>query len=263
MPDVTKHDHGSFSWAELATSDPAAAKSFYEKLFGWSAKDNPMGPGPQDVYSTLQVSGKDVGALFPMPADQKQQGVPPHWTTYVAVKSADETAAKAKSLGGKMIAEPFEVMTFGRMAVIQDPFGAIFAIWQAREHIGAQRVNEPGAFCWMELLTPDLGKAKSFYAGLFGWSYKDSTSPGMQYSEIVLDGKPIGGMMPPMPGMEKMPSVWGVYWQVTDVDGSASKAKSLGAKTLVEPRDIPNTGRFAVLQDPQGAAFSIYKQAGH
>ena len=129
MPDVTKHDHGSFSWAELATSDPAAAKSFYEKLFGWSAKDNPMGPGPQDVYSTLQVSGKDVGALFPMPADQKQQGVPPHWTTYVAVKSADETAAKAKSLGGKMIAEPFEVMTFGRMAVIHYLFFAIFFIW--------------------------------------------------------------------------------------------------------------------------------------
>ncbi|HEY7111666.1 MAG TPA: VOC family protein [Thermoanaerobaculia bacterium] len=263
MPDVTRHDHGAFSWAELSTSDTAAAKTFYKDLFGWSIKDNPMGPGPQDVYTMLQVSGKDVGALYPMPAEQKQQGMPPHWTTYVTVKSADETAKKATELGGKVIAEPFDVMTFGRMAVIQDPLGAIFAVWEAKEHIGAQRVNEPGAFCWMELLTPDLAKAKTFYSGLFGWTYKDSTTPGMQYSEILRGGSPIGGMMPPMPGMEKMPSVWGVYWQVNDVDASTSKAKSLGAKTLVEPRDIPNTGRFAVLQDPQGAAFSIYKQANH
>ena len=261
MADVTRHEHGSFSWAELATSDPAAAKTFYKNLFAWGVQDTPMGPGSEDVYSTMQLSGKAVGALYKMRPDQASQGVPPHWLTYVTVNSADDTAKKAKSLGGRVLAEPFDVMTFGRMAVLQDPAGATLAVWQARDHIGAQRVNEPGAFCWMELLTPDLGKAKAFYSGLFGWTFKDSSNPAMQYSEILLGGKPIGGMMPPMPGMEKMPSVWGVYWQVTDVDGSTSKAKSLGGRTLVEPRDIPNTGRFAVLQDPQGAAFSVFKLA--
>jgi len=260
MPDVTRHEPGDFSWAELATSDPAAAKTFYKSLFGWSAMDTPMGPGSEDVYSTLQLGGKAIGALYKMRPDQASQGVPPHWLTYVTVASADESAKKARSLGGKVLAEPFDVMTFGRMAVLQDPVGATFAIWQARDHIGAQRVNEPGAFCWMELMTPDAARAKAFYKGLFGWGLKESTD-GMPYTEIQLAGRSIGGIFTPPPEMGKMPPAWGVYWQVDDCDATAKKAKSTGATLAVEPKDIPHVGRFAVIADPQGAMFSIIKLA--
>jgi predicted enzyme related to lactoylglutathione lyase len=259
--EVTRHDHGAFSWAELATTDTAAAKKFYAALFGWAILDSPMGPGPEDVYTRLQLSGKDVGALYPMRPEQRQQGVPPNWLTYVTVKSADDAAKKAKTLGGTVIAEPFDVMTFGRMAMIQDPSGAIFAIWQAGDHIGAERVNEPGAFCWMELVTPDVAKAKAFYTGLFGWGLKESTDPAMPYTEVQLADRSIGGMYPPMSGMGNVPPHWGVYWQVADTDASAARAKSLGGNLCVEPKDISKVGRFAVIQDPQGAAFSIIKLA--
>ena len=260
MAEVSRHNPGSFSWAELATSDAPAAKKFYTSLFGWGVEDNPFGSGPDDIYTRLQISGKDVGALYPMRPEQRQQGVPPNWLPYVTVTRADEAASKAKALGGKVLMEPFDVMTFGRMAVIQDPAGATLAVWEPREHIGAQRVGENGAFCWMELMTRDAAAAGKFYAGLFGWTLKPSTFDG-NYTELWQGETPVGGMMAITPEMGPMPSYWGVYWQVGDVDASAAKAKSLGAKVMVGPQDIPTVGRFAALQDPQGAMFSIFKPA--
>jgi predicted enzyme related to lactoylglutathione lyase len=124
------HAPGSFCWIELATTDGEAAKKFYGELFGWEAQDNPMGPGM--VYTMLKLNGKDVGALYEKGEEMKQ--VPTHWASYVSVESADEIAAKAKSLGGAVIMEPFDVMEHGRMAVITDPTGAVFSIWQDKQH---------------------------------------------------------------------------------------------------------------------------------
>jgi predicted enzyme related to lactoylglutathione lyase len=260
MTEVKKHDPGSFSWAELATTDPAGAKKFYTSLFGWGIEESPFGPGSDDIYTRLQLTGKDVGALYPMQKEQRSQGVPPNWLPYVAVTSADETAKKAKEIGGKVLMEPFDVMEHGRMAIIQDPTGGTIALWQARKHIGAQRVNEPGGFCWMELLTKNPSDAGKFYADLFGWTPKNSRFDE-SYTEFWKGEAPIGGMMKIKPEWGEMPSNWSVYWQVKDVDESAAKAKSLGAKVVVEPQDIPTVGRFAALQDPQGAAFSVFKPA--
>ncbi len=258
--DVKSHEHGEFSWAELATTDTAAAKKFYGVLFDWSIVDSPMGPGPGDVYTLLKLGGRDVGALYPMRPEQRQQGIPPNWLPYVTVTSADEAAKEAKELGGTVLAEPFDVMTFGRMSVIQDPGGATFAVWQAKDNIGSQVTGEPGAFCWMELLTRDTAKAGKFYAGLLGWKPKASQADP-SYTELYRGDKPAGGMMAIRPEMGDVPPHWGVYWLVTDVDASAARAKSLGATLCVGPQDIPKVGRFALLTDPQGAAFSIFKPA--
>jgi hypothetical protein len=260
MAEVTRHKPGSLSWAELATTDPAAAKKFYTSLFGWSIQDNPMGPGPEDIYTRLQHTNKDVGALYPMRPEQRQQGVPPNWLPYVTVASVEETAKKVKTLGGQVLTEPFDVMTFGRMAVLQDPSGATLALWEARESIGAQRVNEPGAFCWMELLTNETPKVGKFYADLLGWNAKTSTLDP-SYTEFWQGDTPIGGMMGIPPEWGPVPPHWTVYWQVEDVDATTKKATSLGAKVLTGPQDIPTVGRFTSLQDPQGASFSIFKPA--
>jgi len=260
MAEVTRHNPGSFSWAELATTDPAAAKKFYSALFGWSVVDNPFGPEPDDIYTRLQQTQKDVGALYPMRAEQRRQGVPPNWLPYVTVSSADETAENVASLGGKLLMEPFDVMTFGRMAVLQDPSGATLALWEPREHIGAQRVNEPGSFCWMELLSNEVDKTAKFYTNLFGWTAKASTFDD-SYTEFWQGEQPIGGLMKTKPEWGPVPPHWTVYWQVEDVDATTAKAKSLGATVLTGPQDIPTVGRFSSLQDPQGAAFSIFKPA--
>jgi hypothetical protein len=261
MTEVTRHEPGSFSWAELATTDTKAAKAFYASLFGWTFTDGPKGPGPEDVYTRLQSGGKDVGALYRMMKEVEAQGAPPFWLCYVTVASADEAAGKAKALGGRVIAGPFDVQDYGRMAILQDPTGGTVAVWQPGTHIGARRVNEPGAFCWLELATRDTGGAKAFYSGLFGWGMKDPTDPGMDYTEILLAGRSMGGILAIGPDMGAMPPNWGLYWQVANCDACVAKAKSLGAKICVEPHDLPKVGRFAVIQDPQGATFSIFQPA--
>lgn len=257
MTEVTRHPHGSFSWAELATSDTRGAKAFYTALFGWTFMDGPMGPGPDDVYTRLQLSGKDVGALYPMMKEQRAQGAPPFWLAYVTVGSADEAAKKTRDLGGKVCADPFDVMDYGRMAILQDPTGATLAVWQPGTHGGAERVGEPGAICWLELSTNDVEKAGRFYTGVFGWTLKSDP----QYGEILREGTPIGGIMPMPPEMRGVPPHWGIYFMVTNCDAAAEKAKSIGGRVAFGPKDIEKVGRFAVIQDPQGATFSIFQAA--
>jgi len=247
---VEKHENGRFCWAELSTSDGPGAKSFYTSLFGWEAIDNPMGPNM--VYTMLQVKGRNVGALY-----QDSEGkVPPHWSTYISVDDADATAAKARSLGATVIDEPFDVMTFGRMAVFQDVTGAFFSIWQAKDHIGYSLINEVGSVCWNELNTRDAAKAAEFYCGLFGYTAKSSEMP-MPYTELQLDGKSIAGIFTLGPDLAHVPPHWTIYWTVTNCEETFAKAKSLGAQPIVPPKEIPGVGTMAIMTDPQGAVFAF------
>jgi predicted enzyme related to lactoylglutathione lyase len=235
-----------FCWIELATNDPAASKSFYTSLFGWAANDMPMAEG---VYTMLQKNGQSLGALY------QNKDVPPNWASYVAVASADDSAKKAQDLGANLIAPPFDVMDIGRMAVVADPQGASFCLWEAKKHIGATIRGEIGTLCWNELMTPDIAAAGDFYSKLFSWSLK----PSPEYTEISLGSTGIGGMLPLTSDMQGMPAAWSPYIMVDDCDATADKAKSLGAQIYVKPTDIPHVGRFAVIGDPQGAMIDIIK----
>jgi predicted enzyme related to lactoylglutathione lyase len=248
---------GTFCWVELGTIDGEAAKKFYTGLFGWDSTDSPIGPGM--VYTMLKLEGKDVGALYQMPSEMTSQGIPPSWLSYVFVTSADESAAKAKELGATLTKEPFDVMTVGRMAVVQDPTGAVFALWQAGTHQGAGIVNVPNTLCWNELSTPDTEKAGDFYTGLFGWGKNVQQMGPMTYTSFMNGDRPAGGMYKPGPEMRNVPPHWLVYFAVDDTDAKLNKATELGGKTISPAMDIPGTGRFAVVQDPQGAVFGIIK----
>jgi predicted enzyme related to lactoylglutathione lyase len=209
----------------------------------------------------LQKSGKSVGALYGLGADQK--GVPPHWNIYVAVASADATAKRAKELGGKLLMEPFDVMDVGRMAIIEDKQGARICIWEAKKHIGAELINEPGTLCWAELDTNDTNSAGSFYTALFGWGKKGGGQAANEtaYTEWQQGGKSIGGMMTIPKEWGPVPPNWLVYFAVSDVDASAKKAGDLKGAAIVPPTNIPDMGRFAVLRDPQGAVFAVFRPA--
>jgi hypothetical protein len=250
MPEMDNYKPGTFCWTELSTNDRKAAAQFYGALFGWEAKEQPM--GPDDVYVMLSIGGKTVGALY----QDTKSGAPPHWNCYVAVTSADDAAAKAKSLGGNIVAGPMDVFEAGRMAVIADPVGAVLAVWQSGYNKGAQLYRENGALCWNELLTHHEEQARNFYTSLFGWTAK--VSP--EYTELHLGEEGIAGIFPMQGEMFKnMPEVWMPYFAVADCDASTAKLKSLGGHVMKEPGDIPNVGRFSVVGDPQGAMFNLFQ----
>ncbi len=255
MPTITTHAPGTFCWPELATSDYQGAKKFYTALFGWTVNEQDMGGG--EMYGMLLLEGASVGALCRLQKDEAARGVPPHWNSYVTVASADESAAKAKQLGGTVLKEPFDVFDVGRMAVIQDPTGAPFCVWQARKHAGAGVLNEPGALSWTELMTADPGKARAFYTGLFGWSTEEYPMGPNLYTVYKRGTDAAGGMMKITSDMGPAPPNWMPYLGVESCDATVAKATGLGARTIVPPTSVPMAGRFAVIADPQGAHLGI------
>jgi predicted enzyme related to lactoylglutathione lyase len=248
MPEMSGYEHGVPSWVDMATADLAASVAFYTQLFGWDSQDMGEEAGH---YTMMLKAGKPVAALM-----AAQDPGPARWSTWVNVDDADSVAKAAEAAGGKIVVAPMDVMTAGRMAVFADLTGAIVGAWQPRDHIGAQLVNEPGALIWNELETSDLAKAKEFYSAVFGWGWGGSD----QYAEAKVAGLTVAAVQPRPRGLPaEVPDFWQVYFGSADVDADVSKATGLGATVFVEPTDIPGTGRFAVLGDPQGAAFALFK----
>ena len=255
MKDIRKHTPGSFCWVELATSDPVAAKKFYQSIFGWEFQDHSM--GPEMTYTILQADGQDAAALYQLMPDQVNQGVPPNWLSYVAVDSADEAARKAKSIGGTIIVDAMDVPESGRFAVIQDPQGANFGVWQSGQQTGIKIRDEVNSLLWNELATTDEDGAGKFYITLFSWQTEVMPMGEMNYTIFKNDGKGIAGMYKITPEMKGMPPNWIPYFSVASTDDIANKSKTGGGNVISAPMDIPNVGRIAILQDPQGAMFAI------
>ena len=247
MGERTEHAPGTFSWADLSTTDTDAAKAFYTGLFGWDTEDSPIPDG--GVYTMLAKEGRYVGAL-----SGAVDGQPSAWNSYVTVESADDSAASAREHGGTVVMEAFDVMDVGRMAVVQDPTGAFLSVWEPRESIGAQRVNEPGALTLNQLNTSNPDRAREFYEGVFGWRF-DSVSEDPPYWGIYNGDRLNGGMMP-LPGESGAPSHWLVYFGSESVDDDGGKVAELGGSVIVPPMPVPG-GRILVAQDPQGAVFGL------
>jgi predicted enzyme related to lactoylglutathione lyase len=182
---------------------------------------------------------------------------PPVWSMYVTVASADDAAAATAAAGGRVIVPPMDVLDVGRMAVLTDPVGAFFSVWEPRAHKGAGLVNEAGALCWNELMTTDVDASVTFYGSVFGWTADTHGEGEGAYTEFKVNDRAIAGMMlkPAMVPAEVPPN-WGVYFAVDDTDAAVARAGELGASLVVPPTDI-EPGRFAVLADPTGAVFNV------
>ena len=175
---------GTFCWVDLGTTDAAGAKAFYGRVFGWEGEDMPVGDGA--TYTMLRLGGRDVAAVYEQGEDERAAGIPPHWSSYISVVDVDETAARVEGLGGKLLAEPFDVLDSGRMAVVQDPTGALVSLWQPGRHVGARLVNDPGSLTWNDLATPDPDAAAAFYTALLGWEVQQQAPV---YSTITNEGR--------------------------------------------------------------------------
>lgn len=254
MPTFDSYPQGTPCYVELTTPDPGAAKAFYGELFGWSLADMPVGDNGE-TYVTATVEGDAVAGISgQMP---ELAGHPAFWGVYLAVDDVDATVAAVPTAGGKVDAEPFDVMDLGRMAAIQDPTGARVNLWEARSAIGTQRANEPGTPIWNELVSPDVDTATGFYAELLGVTWEDAPvaedSMLASYKMMQVEGRAVAGALPPP--MEGLPPHWNVYFNVADVEESVAKAESLGGRTMVPTFDVPDVGRMVMLTDPQGGSF--------
>jgi predicted enzyme related to lactoylglutathione lyase len=253
MGERTAYTPGTFSWCDLATTDQDAAKRFYSELFGWTAQDMPVGDGA--VYSMMQIGDRAVAAIATQPEQQSAAGVPPMWQCYVTVESADASAERATTLGATVHAPAFDVMEAGRMAVIQDPQGAFFMLWEPKAHIGASLVNTPGTMTWNELASPDIEASIAFYSELFGWTIERLEGSPMTYYTIQsAAGRGNGGIREPQ-GPE--PPNWGVYFGCEDVAAAIAKVTELGGSTMAGPMPI-GPGTIGVVSDPQGAVFMLF-----
>jgi uncharacterized protein len=269
MPERDGYIPGVPCWVDTSQPDPEAAVNFYGGLFGWEFEDV-MPPGSQGKYFIARVRGGDVAAVGSIP-----EGAPPAamWNTYIWVDRTDDTASTAIQAGGRVLMEPFDVMNAGRMAVLADPQGAAFCVWQAQEHKGAQIVNEAGSLNFNVLNTPDPAAAKRFYGAVFGWKTLDLGNG--EFWTLSAYGDHLEGLTP---GIRKMtadmgaagfedvvaairPSAgdasphWGVAFSTDDADATAEKVEVLGGELVVPPVDAP-WARITVIRDPQGATFT-------
>lgn len=260
VPYIEKHVPGTFCWIELGTTDQAAAKHFYHTLFGWAAHDVLM--GPNHAYSIFQLEGRDVGAAYTLRREQQAKGVPPHWLLYVAVENVDKAASRAASLGGSVITAPDDVLDAGRMAVLADPAGAVFSVWEGKKRMGTEITGVEGTLCWADLMTPDPLRAGKFYSDLFGWKLTmiERASPAYLL-HVPSDEGYIAGIPPAGRYDFSVLPHWLTYFTVADCDQAAATALRNEAIACSTPAKLENVGRVAVVTDPEGAVFGLFEAA--
>ncbi len=242
------------AWVELSTSDPEAAQAFYAKLFGWriEVSDDPQYGG----YALAKIGDQDAAGIGRIQSPQ----APTAWSIYIGSDDVDALATKVEAAGGRVVALPFDVGDQGRMAVFQDPCGAFISGWQASAMRGFT-TDVANAFSWPELNARGVEKAIPFYETVFGWTHKTSEmgSDAPPYTEFQIDGESIAGAMEMNPMVPaQMPSYWMAYFEVEDVDQAHRRALDAGAREMMPPGDFPG-GRFAIVSDPQGAAFGLLR----
>jgi predicted enzyme related to lactoylglutathione lyase len=236
---------GTPCWAELAVPDLEAGRRFYGDLLGWEFE---VGPEETGFYSEALVGGRRAAALSGVMPGGGADG-PAAWLTFLAASDVRAAVERAVAAGAEVLAGPVDVMDFGAMAVLRDPTGATFALWQAGISVGAQVVNEPGAMIWNEHLSPRFEDAKEFYRAAFGYALDDISAPGFDYVTLLVEGRAVGGV-----GGGGEPPEWAVYVAVPDTDATAAAAVRLGGAVFAQPEDTPY-GRLAGITGPFGERF--------
>ena len=247
---------GSFVWNELLTTDTGAAGAFYSKVVGW--KTAPF--APDGSYHTFNAKSGPVGGMMVLPDDAKKAGAPPHWLMYVGTPNVSETAIRVAQLGGRVVQQPADIPGTGRYAVVQDPFGATFGLYQPATPRAAASEPGNGDFSWFELYTPNPEGAWSFYQSLFGWEKTSAMDMGEMGTYQMFGrggGIPNGGIMKPPPGA---PAAWMPYAMVPDAKAAAAMAQSRGGKIINGPMEVPGGDWIAQGIDPQGAMFSVHSR---
>jgi predicted enzyme related to lactoylglutathione lyase len=261
---MSERDHyppGVPCWVDTGQPEVDAALDFYATVFDWEFAGPGEMPGqPPGRYYVARVGGKDVAGVSTQPPE-----TPTVWNTYVSVGSVDDAARSATDHGGSVLVAPFDVSPAGRMAVLADPTGAVICAWEPGDRQGAQRINEPSAWAMSQLASSDPAAAGAFYAAVFGWESEPLAMGDTTMWLFRLPGYVGGEPEQPVPrdsvavmteAQPGTPPHWSVGFWIDDTDAAVQRAIDHGGTALAEPFDVPMF-RTAVLQDPQGATFTI------
>jgi predicted enzyme related to lactoylglutathione lyase len=245
---------GRFVWCELMASDPAAAKSFYGAVVGWTMQDVPM---PGTTYTLLKAGETEIGGLMLLPPEARQASVKPCWVAYIAVDDVDAAVTRLQQLGGKVHRAPADIPSVGRFAVVADPQGAVFHLFSALEPRESVASNAAGRVGWRELHATDWPAALTFYGAMFGWGKGNTFEMGASgsYQQFTIGGTPVGGMF--NSAAAQRASFWLLYFSVDDIDAAAGRVTAAGGTLLHGPQQVPGGGWILQACDPQGAMFAL------
>ena len=244
----TAWPNGTPCWIDYGVPDVDAAKTFYSAVLGWSY----TGGDPEyGGYLTCVINDKLAAGLAP----QQDPSTPPRWTTYFATDDIGAAANRVTGAGGAVIFGPMEVGPMGQTAIATDPEGHPFGLWQAGQHIGVRIYNEPGALVWNEAAVDDVPAARTFYSAVFGFRFDEVEGAG-GYATFATDAGPLGGLGGYQPGAAKG---WTACFSVGSADDAVAAVQEHGGKVTMPAQDMPY-GRFAVVEDPWGAAFSVMQE---
>lgn len=249
--------NGLFGWADLMTRDTGTAGHFYEGVFGWTHVDVPVTEGVTHTHFYDQ-DRLVAGMSHMMPG--LPESVQSVWNSYVLVTDIDATLASVELAGGTVVRSAWHLLDGGRMAMIEDPTGALLGILQPRGMRGADVFNVPGAMTWNELQTRDLDAALPFYEQVFGWFWEPGPAPGYRVANLPAKpgtDKSNAGAMPMPPGVPPgAANAWYVYFGVSDCDKTIELAEKFDGSVFLPTMDA-GPGRFAGLTDPTGAMFFV------
>ena len=247
---------GRFLWETLVAADPGSAQSFYGKVVGWSA--SPWGADP--THTLLHAASGPVADVIALSPDMRAAGRRGHWLSYIGADDVDATVAHARSLGAKVGLPPTDAAEVGRFAVLEDPFGAHFGLFQPNRPSPPRGAPQHGQTVWHELMTTDPAAALGFYGDLFGWRLLDRLNMGpMGFYEIFgTGGVQYGGIFKPSSPLPGPASAWVAYFSVPDADAVAATVAKLGGQLCHGPADVPGGGRIAQFQDPSGVFFAVH-----
>jgi predicted enzyme related to lactoylglutathione lyase len=246
---VTKNQpDGTPTWIDLGIPDLDRAMEFYGALFGWQFE---VGPVELGRYTTAYLRGRRVAALAP---NTDPEATAFWWNVYLATADCDATTAAVQAAGGTVVTPPSDVLDQGRMAIVKDPAGGQFGLWQGRAHIGCEVVNEPNSVVRNDLVTDQPEAARQFYATVFGFTLDGNPDlPEFDFTFLRRpDGHEIGGIMGLPHGSG---TSWSTTFEVDDTDAALQRAVSAGG-TAGEVQDMIY-GRFAQITDPFGVEFSV------
>ena len=243
----TNQPLGTPTWIDLGVPDLDRALAFYGAVFGW---DFDVGPEEYGRYTTCLLRGRRVAAL----AVQHEPSPDCFWNVYLATDDCDATAARVRDAGGTLLMEPDDVMDRGRMALVRDPVGAQFGLWQGRTHTGAQVVNEPGSLVRNDLVTADPEPARAFYASVFGFTLdRNEDLPDFDFTFLRRpDGHEVAGVM----GMPGATSAWATTFEAAGTEEVVRRAIEAGGSCPGGTEEFVY-GRMATITDPFGAQFTV------